>query len=150
MIIGVDPGTTESAICWLSDDFIKADKLPNHDILSLVARSPHPLAIEMFASYGMAVGRETFESAVWLGRFVQAHGGQVRYVYRREVKLHICGTLQAKDSNIRQALIDRYGEPGTKKSPGKLYGFAADMWSALAIALTAKETPLPQKGHAFS
>ena len=65
-------------------------------------------------------------------------------VYRTQVKLHICGTARAKDSNVRQALMDRYGSTrelaiGKKKTPGPLYGFSADMWSALAIALTYKE-----------
>jgi hypothetical protein len=55
-------------------------------------------------------------------------------VYRNAVKLHICGTPRAKDPNIRQALIDKYGAPGTKKNPGPTYGVSSHLWSALAIA----------------
>ena len=49
----------------------------------------------------------------------------------REEKLDLCGSLSAKDANIRQALVDRYapGQPnfgkGTKKDPGFFYGFSA-------------------------
>ena len=60
--------------------------------------------------------------------------------------MHLCGSAKAKDSNIRQAIIDRYGgDPkrciGTKKAPGPLYGISADQWAALALALTAAENP---------
>ena len=46
--------------------------------------------------------------------------------------------MRAKDSNIRQALIDIYGKPGTKKEPNEFYNdskvkMAKDIWSALAI-----------------
>src|SRR5678809_428964 len=88
-------------------------------------------AIEMIASYGMAVGREVFETCLWIGRFVQAARGEHTLVYRRDVKMHLCGNNAARDSNIRQALIDRFG-PGKDKAigrkalPGPLYGVSAD------------------------
>jgi hypothetical protein len=46
---------------------------------------------------------------------------------------------RAKDQNIRQALIDRLGPPGTKKNPGPTYGVTSHMWSALAVAVTAHD-----------
>ena len=39
-------------------------------------------------------------------------------VKRSAVKLHQCGSNRAKDANVRQALIDKMGPPGTKKAPG--------------------------------
>src|SRR5699024_5972970 len=98
------------------------------------------LVVEMIASDGMPVGREVFETCLWIGRFIQAAGG-AELVYRRDVKLHLCGSARAKDANIRQALIDRFG-PGREKAigikaqPGPLYGFKRDMWAALAVAVT--------------
>lgn len=78
------------------------------------------LVIEMIASYGMAVGQTVFETCVWIGRFVQQIdyiGKKYSYIYRKDEKMNICNNMKAKDSNIRQALIDRFGEVGTKKNP---------------------------------
>ena len=67
-------------------------------------------------------------------------------IYRKDVKLHLCHTTKAKDSNITQALIDRFasGEPnrgkGTKAAPGWFYGFKADIWQAYALAVLAADT----------
>lgn len=76
--------------------------------------------IEMIASYGMAVGKEVFETCVWIGRFRQIAESQdieAKYIYRKDEKMNLCHSMKAKDSNIRQALIDRFGEVGTKKKP---------------------------------
>jgi hypothetical protein len=110
------------------------------------------LAIESIASYGMAVGAEIFETCVWAGRFIQQWyvrtplpDGQdtVLRVYRRDVKLHLCGSSRATDANIRQALIDLYGPSkatavGLKATPGPLYGISADVWAALGVAVTVE------------
>jgi len=103
--------------------------------------SDDDLAIEMIASYGMAVGKEVFETCVWIGRFWQVWPGvSVTRIYRKDVKLHLCGTLKAKDTNIRQALIDKIGPQGTKNAPGPTYGVKSHVWPALAVAVTFDET----------
>lgn len=107
-------------------------------------------AIEMVASYGMPVGREVFETCVWIGRFEEAllkarHGYSRLYtdpefVFRKDVKMNVCGRTSAKDANIRQALIDRFASTpsgkGTKKNPDWFYGFHADVWAAYAVGVT--------------
>lgn len=131
-----------------------ADLLARMANLATFAGSADILALESVASYGMAVGAEVFETCVWSGRFLQrwedARGpsAEVRpsqRIYRREVKLHLCGSSRAKDPNVRQALIDRYGPGkdvaiGRKATPGPLYGVTSHVWSALAVAVTADET----------
>jgi hypothetical protein len=94
-------------------------------------------ACEMIASYGMAVGKEVFETCVWIGRFVEIAYEPVQLVYRRDVKLHLCHSPRAKDANVRQALIDRLGPQGTKKNPGPTYGMKSHLWAALAVAVYA-------------
>ncbi|KAK6697077.1 hypothetical protein SNK04_013781 [Fusarium graminearum] len=125
-ILAIDPGTEESGWCLLQGgSVLESGVIPNYELLAIVAGwnrySEDQLAIEMIASYGMAVGREVFETCVWVGRFVQAwhQPNAVRLVYRRDVKLHLCGNAKAKDANIRQALLDLLGPQGTKKARGR-------------------------------
>ena len=143
-IAAIDPGPTKSSmVCYdpVTGRVITKNIADNTCLLSLIkcADTSIPLAIEMIASYGMPVGAETFETCVWIGRFIQAWQGPHTLVYRKDVKLHLCGSLRAKDANVRQALIDLYGGKtavGTKKKPGPLYGIKSHSWSALAVAVT--------------
>lgn len=139
-IIAIDPGPTESAwIVYKDGEIFAFGKDANDEVRkSLIPRctAADHLAVEMIASYGMPVGKEVFETCVWIGRFIEAWGRKYSLVYRRDVKLHLCGSARAKDANIRAALIDRFGPPGTKKQPGATYGISKDVWSALAVAVT--------------
>jgi hypothetical protein len=141
-IIGVDPGPEQSAMVILdrriTDAWLQPNELIMERLRGLRLTEPStPLVIEKIASYGMAVGAEVFETVFWSGRFAEAFGiHRVYRITRPEVKLHLCHSMRAKDANIRQALIDRFGKPGTKKAPGILYGIANDLWSALAVAIT--------------
>jgi hypothetical protein len=97
------------------------------------------VVIERVESYGMAVGVEVFDTVFWSGRFAEATSIPFSLLGRKAVKLNLCGTYRAKDPNIRQALVDRFGgaeAKGTKANPGPLYGVSKDVWSALAIAVT--------------
>jgi hypothetical protein len=143
LTLALDPGTNETGWCLYAEGkIIGSGVLPNAEMLETVRGYRPPavrLAIEMVASYGMAVGREVFETCVWIGRFQQAWHApdEVRLVYRRDVKLHLCQSARAKDANIRQALIDSIGPQGTKKAPGPTYGVKSHAWAALAVAVTA-------------
>lgn len=163
-ILAIDPGNTESAYTLIgSTDHkpLEHAKLPNHEVLNrlyalLDMNQVGLVAIEMVASYGMPVGAEVFETCVWVGRFQQATydttvgGVPVRLVKRQPVKLHHCHSSKAKDSNITQALVDRFaaGQPnrgkGTKADPGWFHGFAADIWQAYALAVYVADTQIPE------
>jgi len=142
-ILAIDPGCTESAWVQLHDrELIGSGKLPNRDVLSLVRTlGGDVLVVESVASYGMAVGFEVFETCVWTGRYIEAWESRNRVsarIYRADIKLHLCGTMKAKDGNIRRVLLDLYGGDGavgTKKKPGPLYGVSGDVWAALAVAV---------------
>lgn len=142
MILAIDPGNIDSAYVLLDADlrprvFAKAD---NYEVLRQVERLRYDdLAIEMIASYGMAVGQTVFDTCVWVGRFWQAcplPENSKHLIYRKEEKMDLCHSMKAKDANIRQALIDRFGEVGTKKEPGWFYGIKADVWQAVAVGVT--------------
>lgn len=149
MILAIDPGTTRSGWCILDASRVcDSGVSDNHDVLRWVqaGQDCDTLAIEMVASYGMAVGREVFETVRWVGRFQQAwrRPDDVRLVYRGQVKSHLCGSMRAKDANIRQALIDLLGPPGTKARPGATYGVRSHAWAALAVAVTARAISDPE------
>lgn len=143
MILGIDPGPKLSAyVLWDGNRVVAHSILDNHDFRVIVKHHipvNHGVftpVIEMIQSFGMPVGREVFETVLMIGRLIEIFGGgNIKLVYRKDIKLHLCGTPRAKDSNIRQALIDRFGSPGTKKNQGTLYGIKADEWSALAVAV---------------
>lgn len=147
IILAVDPGTIESAFVVLeTEDYTILDKgkVANAELIDLVKTGYFDmLAIECFQSFGMPVGKEVFETAYYIGRLMQIAedmGSKVRMVYRSDVKMHHCHTTRAKDINIRQAMLDRFGAQGTKKNPGKTYGISKDIWSALAIATYVADT----------
>lgn len=147
MLLAIDPDNMESAYVVVDDNLKpgKFGKIENAVLLEKMQEGYFvdcsKTAIEMVASYGMSVGREVFETCVWIGRFTQTvldRLGNVHVIYRMDVKTHICHDSRIKDSNIRQALIDRLGVVGVKKSTGWFYGFAGDVWSAYAVAVTTQ------------
>jgi hypothetical protein len=150
-IYALDPGPTRSHLVELHDNGhpVEARSLDNDRMLDWLAGTiiPVHLVIEQVAGMGMPVGAEVFETVFWSGRFAQAWegaGGTWSRLPRRAVKLALCGSVRATDATIRQALVDRYGPGkeaavGRKASPGPLYGIKADLWQALALAVTYQQ-----------
>lgn len=145
-VMGIDPGPVDTGlVLWNGQKVLRAEILLNEEVFTQSLDVLNPTFIEMIASYGMPVGKETFETCLWIGRMTQILDDcktPWRLVYRREVKLHHCGNMHAKDANIAQALRDKYGDKGTMKNPGPLYGIHSHLWSALAIATYAMEAKL--------
>ena len=149
IIIAIDPGNEQSAfVVWDGKRIYEKGIVSNYDLLAKLGQDTHygktyRSAIEMVASYGMAVGKTVFDTCVWIGRFIEVSFSH-SLVYRKDVKMCLCGSMRAKDANIRQALIDKFGKPGTIKAPNLVYGetnrvedkMKADLWSALAVAVT--------------
>lgn len=141
IVLAIDPGNEETAyVVWDGRRLHESAKLPNEwmrDAISRLSLDVDRCVIEQVTSYGMAVGASVFETCVWSGRFMELFGpDRCDRVPRLDVKLHVCHTSKANDSNIRQALIDRFGDPGTKKAPGLLYKLNNDQRAALALAVT--------------
>ena len=141
MILALDPGTTHTAFVQYDHRGIHDHgHLPNAEIRQiLIGREYDRVACEMIASYGMAVGASTFETCVWIGRFIEVSRVDVELIFRKDIKLFLCGTMRAKDANVRQALLDLIGPQGTKKTPGPTYGIKSHTWAALAVAVYAAQ-----------
>lgn len=162
MILAIDPGPVQSAWVIWGDGRVHRSEICENSILLCGLREARQgsrllqtmrsswfcdvtsVAVEMIACYGMPVGAETFETCKVIGRIeeicLEQRVWPVRMVFRREVKMHLCGNMRAKDGNVRQSLIDKLGPVGTKKQPGPCYGISSHLWSALAVAITALET----------
>ena len=147
VILGIDPGPERSAwLVWDTDtERPRGFAIQDNEKLVAMLRTPSTdlmtglTVIEQVQSYGMSVGAEVFETVYWSGRFAEAvWPAHVVRITRPTVKTRLCGTPRAKDGNVRQALMDRFGgsrAKGTKKDPGPLYGISKDVWSALALVV---------------
>ena len=140
LTIGIDPGPTEHGVVWFTGrKVVRAENLTTDQLVSAVSDNLFYLfACEMVTCFGMPVGREVFETVLQIGRLQQSLEG-MRLIPRLDIKMHVCGNAGAKDPNVRQALIDKLGPVGTKRSPGPCYGISNHLWAALAVAVTAFE-----------
>ncbi len=153
MILAIDPGNIESGYVILDKDLkpVEKGKISNEVLFNKIKYLLREyrikyVAIEMVASYGMAVGKTVFDTCVWVGKFSAASEWHLdihpKLIYRQDEKLALCKSMKAKDSNIIQALIDRFAPntpnkgKGTKKEPGWFYGFKKDIWQAYAVGIT--------------
>jgi hypothetical protein len=155
LITAIDPGPRLSAYVVLHGAaIVEHGKVGNLNLLkTLRAREASgPLVIEMIAPYGKPVGRETFETAVWIGRYLEAWRGVGRTLERKEVKkalgLRAGGSMAATDADVRSALIVRWGGKSGKRQPAPpaLVGITKDEWAALAVAVAWRE----QHAEAFA
>lgn len=150
-VLAIDPGCRESAyVIWDGEKILYMLKAPNSEvrrhIVSIAgARAVDELAIEQIVgSYGGNAGMEVMDTVYWSGRFAEvwetlmANRVVIR-LPRKTVVTHICGQPRGNDSNVRCALIDRVGAPGTKKQPGPTFGVSKDIWAALAVAVCAHD-----------
>ncbi len=123
-----------------------ATAMPNDDVVDWCEPDDcsWPIVVESVECYGMAVGKSVFQTCYTIGRIMQVAGDRFVRMTHREVKLHLCNSARAKDANIRQALLDRWGgrsvAVGNKKNPGPLYSVKGHAWSALALAVAWRET----------
>lgn len=164
-IFAIDPGNELSAYCvYFPDTHALGDfgKVPNEELREILkARMDwnHHYAIEMVASYGMPVGKSVFDTCLWAGKFMQiieSRGHSVELIYRKQVKIELCGSLKAKDGNVRQAIIDRFPATGGGANPtigiktnqGPLFGVSKDVWAALGVALTYHAQIQPRRNAA--
>lgn len=164
-ILAIDPGPVQSAAVVLTTHREIIDKYLacNEDMLLFIAKHYNEsLVIEMMSSYGQAVGREIFETCVWIGRFRQ-YWTDLRFLdelpsevllpTRKEVLRYWCCN---NDSEIIEAIVRLWGGTsrravvGTDRKPGPLYGIKRDLWQALALGMYALERGIPYPSRRYS
>ena len=152
IVIGLDPGSESSAAVVYQDgkvlEHVMAENLALMQWLTVgggLGNGRAKLVIEKIACYGMAVGAEVFETVFWSGIFARTYGlDYTDRITRGEVKLHLCRSMRAKDANVRQAILDKFGGKevaiGKKANPGPLFGIKSHCFAALGVAITYAET----------
>jgi hypothetical protein len=144
-ILAIDPGPTMSAYValWPGRPLVTA-KLPNAEVLAIAADWRGDITVIEWITVASIAGAEIYQTCRWVGRFEQVSTVPVVLLPRADVLAHFFGKRNVKsaDALIRRTMLDRYGgdgAKGTKKAPGPLYGFAADCWAALAVAVAYAE-----------
>ncbi len=150
-VIGIDPGYTHSGMVMIeSGKIILAEKaIENFDLLHILSNSKLTygeygvVAIEtIVCSYGN-IGKETFGTCEWVGRFHQASEWKVHKISRQKIKTFVCRSASSNDSGVRFALRYLFSptgggkekEFGLKSKPGPLYGVTSHAVQALAAAV---------------
>lgn len=106
---------------------------------------------------GAVMGTSTIQTLKWMGQFERQatlRGLPVGWICRRDERSALIPTKKNglpplppgapahADGQIRAALIQRFARydtatgKGTKKEPDTFYGFAGDMWQAMAVGVT--------------
>jgi len=145
IVYGIDPGTYKSALVGINEDYKVVKKIYDYnEVIEKFLEEEEgdvQVAVEFIQSYGMAVGRETFITVRWVGRFERAYDSgedfyknKFFYYARPTIRSHVCsGVSRVKDKDVRAALIMRLGEA---KKGHPLEGIKKHLWSALAVAVT--------------
>ena len=143
--IYIDPGTEKSGYIVKSYDtygapfMVRLDVGENEQVLNECGIHQR-VVIEQLSGMGQMIGQSTLDTAVWVGRFMEramSRDNEVEMMTRRDVKLYLCGSCRAKDKDIRQRVIDIFGEVPTKKNPNPTWPAkpASHMWQAAGLML---------------
>ena len=120
-LMAVDPGNRKSGwVSFLIDPdalggivLLGHGKEDNRTLRTVFRNMPSEqkgrLILEMPKASGMPTSNETFEACYHIGRFIECWGTRWSWADRGAIKLHICGRRAANDSNVRAALLDRFG-----------------------------------------
>lgn len=127
-VIGIDPGTTESGIVRIGDDYkiFYADKVENDwmiEFLRTITPSIECVVVESIQSYGMQMGASTIQTCYMIGRIVQVCKDLLlpcKLIPRPEYGKAIIGSNKVNDALIRTALENRFGSYDKGKAEKKL------------------------------
>lgn len=141
IIIGIDPGNEESAYALVNEDYeiLEAEKVSNSDLRRVIDKRVYNLiALESIQSYGMPVGRTTFETCFMIGRIIQMAGDRNKQCFlypRPKIAQGIIGAGgKYNDAAMRQALLIRFGGDKKGEPMNILKGDGSDKRSAFATA----------------
>jgi hypothetical protein len=147
-ILAIDPGCSDSAfVVWdglaICEHGIRSNETLLH-FLPVWRHQGMQCVIEQIRGYGVPAGNETFDTCWWTGRFFECfcdndgRSNGAHYVHmlpRKTIVAYFCGHARGRDSDVRAALIERFGGPSSTKKGGLLYGITSHTWAALAAGV---------------
>lgn len=137
LVIGIDPGTTQSAyVAWDGHFIQELGTAPNPTVAKYLRNIDRRACVvfESVQSYGKVIGFDVLQTVFWTGRLFQVARDtvgpqQVSRLPRRAVKKHLRLPSSARDKDVRAALIRQF-------DPELWHNLATHQWSAFALAVT--------------
>lgn len=153
-ILGIDPANVRTAYVIVDRDFNLYDsgRIPNKDFLQLMNEADYDVvACEVIINMGVS-NKTLYATSEFIGKIdltSKLLGKPFHRVKRTQTKKHfdvrskVNGIKQpSADSQILTYLSHRFAkEPkvnfgkGSKEKPDYFYGFVADMWQAMGVAV---------------
>jgi len=158
LILGIDPGTTESGVCLIeAKDFnqpniVRADKVINNEVRKIIWHEVKTIwhqvtpetkqidvVIEGMANQSRAFGQSSIETCYFIGRIMEFCDGldtniPVTLYKRHEYGRFFVNNGLLKDATLRAALETIYGPSAKKTDPLYALRGASDKRSAFALA----------------
>jgi hypothetical protein len=148
LILGIDPGTTESGICLIDGgkfdqpNIIRADKIDNDNLKSLISQEAASagflhIALEGMANQSRAFGQSSIETCYLIGRLLEycdSYRVPVTLVKRHEYGRYFVTGGVLNDATLRAALETIWGPSAKKTDPLYALRGASDKRSAFALA----------------
>lgn len=153
-VIGIDPGYSHSGVAVLLPgmNLGPCGHWPNSAVAKWLSetRAKKPtakVAVEMLSCYKTNIGRTTFDTALMVGRVLEAIGEDRCFLLTRPSVLNfLSGMRGTTKAQVRAAVFDYFPSTGggtkpqigTKQKPGPLYamrGCGDHVVDALAVAI---------------
>ena len=149
LILGIDPGTTESGICLIEakgfwqPNIVSAEKVDNRKVKMVISDTfslPHQLqiVIEGMGNQSRAFGSSSIETCYFIGKLME-FVDSLKYVNLALYKRHEYGRFFVNsgvlnDASLRAALETIWGPSAKKNDPLFQLRGASDKRSAFAMA----------------
>jgi len=139
LVIGIDPGTKQSAYVEWDGNFITGvGTKPNLEVLRYLRTIDRRACVvfESVVSYGAPIGHDVLQTVFWTGRLFQVARDtvgptQVSRLPRRAVKKHLQLGPGSGDKDVKAALIRTL-----ERNPIEWNDLRSHQFAALGIAVT--------------
>lgn len=144
-ILGVDPGTYKSGYCLFDFDNMRIHEMGHLDnecvlvyIRECMAKKMVDYVVVESIVLRFKVGGSVYETCKMIGRIQEvafSFGVPFEEVPRTDINDYFTGNTNCTKGDVNAELRKKFGEKGTIKNPGILYGVTAHAWDAVALCV---------------